>query len=225
VALPPSLTAQPVSQTALPGTNVAFGMTVSGVGPFTYQWQFNGSNLPNGIITTVAGNGTAACAGDGGAATSASLNNPQCVAFDNFGNLFIADTANSRIRKVSPNGIISTVAGTNSGGYSGDGGMATNAQLSSPCGIVLDAAGNLYIADSANNRIRKVAPMASLLPRREPTAQGFRGMAGRPPTPNYMIPLLWPWTLPATFILLTTTTGASARWMPMGLFPPSLVTA
>ena len=178
VALPPSLTAQPVSQTALPGTNVAFGMTVSGVGPFTYQWQFNGSNLPNGIITTVAGNGTAACAGDGGAATSASLNNPQCVAFDNFGNLFIADTANSRIRKVSPNGIISTVAGTNSGGYSGDGGMATNAQLSSPCGIVLDAAGNLYIADSANNRIRKVGTDGIITTEAGTNSAGFSGDGG-----------------------------------------------
>ena len=131
-------------------------MTVDGIGPFTYQWQFNGTNLPNNIITTVAGNGSLGFSGDGGAATNAKLYVPSGVALDAFGNLYIADTDNNRIRKVDTNGIITTVAGKTGGGYSGDGGAATNASLSYPFGVALDAAGNLYIADQNNNRIRKV---------------------------------------------------------------------
>lgn len=129
----------------------------------------NGNNrireVSNGIITTVAGSGspcyTAAStcgsfSGDGGPATSATLSNPQGVAVDSVGNIYIADTYNNRIRKVS-NGIITTVAGNGSPGFSGDGGPATGASLYEPVGVAVDASGNLYIADSANNRIRKVS--------------------------------------------------------------------
>ena len=108
----------------------------------------------NGIITTVAGNGSQKYAGDGGAATNASLNYPYGVVFDSVGNWYIADWGNNCIRKVDTNGIITTVAG---GGSGGDGGAATNANLIEPTCVALDAAGNLYIADAANNRIRKVA--------------------------------------------------------------------
>lgn len=93
----------------------------------------------NGTITTVAGNGSAGFSGDGGAATNASLYVPYDVAVDDFGNLFIADEYNSRIRKVDANGIITTVAGKSSFGYSGDGGAATNASLYNPYGVALDA--------------------------------------------------------------------------------------
>ena len=110
----------------------------------------------NGIITTVAGNGTWDYSGDGGAATNASLALPGGVTVDVFGNLFIADTQNSAIRKVDTNGIITTVAGIGSYGYSGDGGAATNANLASPNDVVVDTAGNLFIADNGNSVIRKV---------------------------------------------------------------------
>jgi sugar lactone lactonase YvrE len=109
----------------------------------------------NGIITTVAGGGTSGL-GDGGSATSAQLYYPYGVALDAAGNLYIADTYNNRIRKVDTNGIITTVAGKEGCCFSGDGGPATSAQLRSPYGVALDAAGNLYIADFDNYRIRKV---------------------------------------------------------------------
>jgi hypothetical protein len=110
----------------------------------------------NGIITTVAGNGSLGYSGDGGAATNASLYTPTGVSLDAVGDIFIADRYNQRIRKVDTNGVITTVAGNGSNGDSGDGGAATNASLSGPNGVALDAVGNLYIADYNNNSIRKV---------------------------------------------------------------------
>ena len=114
-------------------------------------------NISTGVITTVAGNGTAGSSGDGGAATSAELNNPKDVFIDGSNNLFIADGGNNKIRKVTNStGYISTVAGNGTAGSSGDGAAATSAELSDPEGVTLDSAGNIYIGDSANNRIRKV---------------------------------------------------------------------
>ena len=120
----------------------------------------------NGIITTVAGNGSTGFAGDGGLATAASLA-PAAVTVDNLGNLYISDNANQRIRKVSTSGQISTVAGNGLAGFNGDGGSALSASLAYPNGLTLDQAGNLYFADTANQRIRKVgsytiAPSVSL---------------------------------------------------------------
>src|SRR5450759_3678122 len=111
-----------------------------------------------GIISTVAGNGKAGFSGDGGPATGAQLHFPQGVAVDVAGNLYIADTNNSSIRKVTPGGTITTVAGNGTAGFSGDGGPATSAQLYNPFGVAVDAAGNLYTADRGNLRIRKVTP-------------------------------------------------------------------
>jgi sugar lactone lactonase YvrE len=116
-----------------------------------------------GIITTVAGSGWCGYSGDGGPAASAMLWQPLGVAVDATGSLYIADAYNSRVRKVSPAGIITTVAGT--GGcwispiycYSGDGGPATSAELSYPLGVAVDVTGNLYIADAMNGRVRKVS--------------------------------------------------------------------
>ena len=112
-----------------------------------------------GIITTVAGNGTAGFAGDGGPATSASLFNPRGVTVDASGNLFIADynNNNSRIRRVdAATGIITTVAGNGTASFAGDNGPATSASLRAPSAVALDGGGHLFIADSANHRIRRV---------------------------------------------------------------------
>ncbi len=162
--------------------------TVAGTGVQGYVWSFEGSpaaaanltwpedvavdasgNLyiadtaadairkvtPAGIITTVAGTGTAGFSGDGGPATSAQIKTPSGVAVDRSGNLYIADTYNLRIRKVTPDGIITTVAG---GGtvYTGDGIAATTAGLAFPAGVRVDAAGNLYVADES--RVQLITP-------------------------------------------------------------------
>jgi uncharacterized protein (TIGR03437 family) len=112
--------------------------------------------VSNGVITTVAGNGTFGFRGDDGPATAAELYLPVTVAVDAGGNLYIADQANGRVRKVS-SGVITTVAGNGPGGFSGDNGPATSAQMSDPYATAVDSAGNLYIADRNNNRIRKVS--------------------------------------------------------------------
>ncbi len=112
---------------------------------------------PDGVITTIAGTGTAGVAGDGGPATSAQINSAQSAAVDADGNVYIADTNNQRIRKIAHDtGIISTFAGTGVAGFLGDGGAATAARLYYPTGVAVDTSGNLYIADRYNHRIRKI---------------------------------------------------------------------
>lgn len=110
-----------------------------------------------GIITTIAGTGAAGYNGDGIAATSAQLNLPFEVAVDTLGNVYISDNTNHRIRKIAAgSGIISTIAGTGIGGYIGDGMAATSSEIQYPGGLALDLAGNIYIADQYNHRIREV---------------------------------------------------------------------
>jgi hypothetical protein len=114
---------------------------------------------PSGVVTTVAGNGNFGYTGDGGPATSAQLfpnTGLRGIVVDEGGNIYFSDGNNHVIRKVSASGIITTVAGNGAPGYSGDGGKATAAMLQYPTDIALDAAGNLYIADTLNNRIRIV---------------------------------------------------------------------
>ena len=156
VLLPPSITVQPVSQSTVTGYTVTLGVTVSGDGPFTYQWEFRGTNLPP-IISTVAGTGTNGYSGDGGPAVNADLSYPGPLTTDSAGNLYVADTGNDCIRKVNTEGIITTIAGNGINGYSGDGGPATNASFNSPSGLTLDAAGNLYISDYYNDCIREMS--------------------------------------------------------------------
>jgi len=112
--------------------------------------------VSSGVITTVAGNSFVGYSGDTGPATSAMLFSPQGVAVDAAGTVYIADSGNNRIRRVS-NGVITTVAGNGTSGYNGDNIPATSATLSGPYGVAVDAAGNLYIADFGNCRIRKVS--------------------------------------------------------------------
>jgi sugar lactone lactonase YvrE len=141
-------------------TQSAAGVAVDGAG--NMYFPENGWNVvlrmdaATGILTRFAGNGTAGYSGDNGPATSAELNTVGGVGADAAGNVYIADTQNNRIRKVS-NGIITTVAGSAFQGYSGDGGPATSARLNQPFGVAVDASGNLYIADSENYVIRKVS--------------------------------------------------------------------
>jgi sugar lactone lactonase YvrE len=111
---------------------------------------------PLGRITTVAGSAAGGFAGDGRRATAAQLNQPRDVAVDGLGQLYIADTSNNRIRRVNLSGIISTVAGNGEAGFSGDGRVATEASLNFPRGVAMDQAGQVYIADMMNNRIRMV---------------------------------------------------------------------
>ena len=111
---------------------------------------------PDGVITTVAGTGVAGFAGDGGAATSAQLASPIEVVPDAFGNLYIADSANNRVRRVNGAGVISTIVGSGTAGFAGDGGPAVDARVSSPAGVVLNAGGDLFVADRGNNRVRMV---------------------------------------------------------------------
>jgi tetratricopeptide (TPR) repeat protein len=132
----------------------------------------------SGTITTYAGNGTGAYSGDGGPATSASLNLPSGVAVDEAGNLFIADKSNHRIRKVDPTGIITTVAGNGTRGFSGDGGPATEASFTIPSGVAVDRDGNLLIVDAGNRRIRKVDPSGIITTAAGNGTRGFSGDGG-----------------------------------------------
>jgi hypothetical protein len=109
-----------------------------------------------GQIVLIAGNGIPGYIGDGAAATSAELDSPQSVAVDSSGDVFIADTYNNVIREVTPDGNINTVAGNGKAGFKGDNGPATSAELNDPSGVAVDALGDLYIADSSNNVIRRV---------------------------------------------------------------------
>jgi sugar lactone lactonase YvrE len=143
----------------------------------TFNYRIRKVDAASGIITTVAGNGNATFAGDGGAATSASLYGPTGVALDASGNLYIADRSNQRIRKVdAASGIITTVAGNGFSGFAGDDGAATSASLNEPFGVALDASGNLYIADNYNHRIRMADAASGIIT--TVVGNGFSGFAG-----------------------------------------------
>jgi len=130
-----------------------------------------------GIITTVAGNGVSGYSGDGGAATGAQLNGPQSVAVDTAGNLYIADTANNRVRQVTPGGMIGTIGGNGLAGYAADGVPAVNTQVGNPTGVAVDAAGNLYVADGSA-RVRKIYPSGIIATIAGTGARGYTGDGG-----------------------------------------------
>ncbi len=135
-----------------------------------------------GIITTVAGGGSTL--GDGGPATAAQIIGPSGLIVDASGNLYICDSLHHRIRKVTPSGTISTIAGTGTKGYGGDGGQATSAMLNLPLGIEVDAAGNIYIGDTLNHRVRKVTPAGVIT---TVAGTGSAGFNGDRPGPSAML--------------------------------------
>ena len=135
--------------------------------------------ISTGIISTYAGNGTSGYTGDGGQATAAELGNSRGVAVDANGNVYIADASNSVIRKVTTAGIISTVAGNGTGGFSGDGSQATAAKLAGPSRVAVDAVGNIYISDYGNNRIRKVTTAGIINTVAGNGTSGFSGDGGQ----------------------------------------------
>jgi sugar lactone lactonase YvrE len=149
-------------------------LAVAGQGVSVSQASSAGS--PD-ILETIAGTGKLGSTGDGGQATSATMNSPQAVAYDSAGNLYFADTGNNRIRQVTPAGIISTFAGNGNSAYSGDGGLAINAGLSAR-DVAFDSLGNLYVADNANGRIRRIAPNGTITTFAGNGNQGFSGDGG-----------------------------------------------
>jgi len=129
----------------------------------THNHRIRKLNLTTGILTTIAGT-TAGFSGDKASATSAQLNLPIALALDASNNLYLADTGNHRIRKITATtGIITTIAGTGTQGFSGDSGPATSAAIDSPTGLALDASNNLYIADTHNHRIRKIIATTGII--------------------------------------------------------------
>ena len=146
------------------------------------------SLLP-GMINTIAGTGTAGDSGDNGMATLAQLNAPAAVAIGSNGDTFVADTANNVVRKISAAGTVTLVAGSGVQGASGDGAAATSAQLNGPAGVAVDVAGNLYIADTGNNKIRIVDPVSGTISTLAGTGTaGYFGDAGGPAAATFNHP-------------------------------------
>jgi sugar lactone lactonase YvrE len=142
-----------------------------------YYGQIRKVTVSTGVLSTVAGTGTGGYSGDGGQATSAMLQYPQGIALDTSGNIYIVDSDNHRIRKVTVStGNINTMAGDGNGGYSGDGGQATSAMMYNPKGVALDTSGNIYIADYSNERIRKVTVSTGVIT--TVAGNGFQGYSG-----------------------------------------------
>jgi serine/threonine-protein kinase len=127
---------------------------------FVSDWTTNQVRkvAPDGTVSPVAGTGTDGFSGDGGPATAAQLSSPGATITDRAGNVYISDCKNDRVRKITPNGIITTIAGNGTAGFSGDHGPATAAELNEPNGLALTENGSLYISDYNNQRIRKVTP-------------------------------------------------------------------
>jgi uncharacterized protein YjiK len=166
--------------------NYSYTLGASDVDNDPLTWTVkSGSTLPSwlstasvALISTVAGNGTNGFEGDGAAATSAKLDTPFDVARDSSGNIYIVDSNNNRIRKIDTNGNITTVAGDGTGGFGGDNGAATSAQINTPRGIAIDSSGNIYIADTSNHRIRKVATNGTITTIAGTGTEGYSGDGG-----------------------------------------------
>src|SRR3990172_6581067 len=160
------------------------GVAVDGVGNVfiadTSNHRVRRVDAGTGLISTIAGTGVGGFSGDGAAATSAQLYYPYGVAVDGDGNVFIAEYSNRRVRRVDVGtGFIDTFAGTGTAGFSGDGAAATSAQLSGPSGVAVDGAGNVFIADTNNHRVRRVDAVTGFIDTFAGTGTpGFSGDGG-----------------------------------------------
>jgi sugar lactone lactonase YvrE len=156
----------------------------------THNHRIRRLALATGILTTVAGTGSPGFSGDAAPATSAQLSLPTALALDTANNLYIADTGNHRIRRIDAvTGIITTMAGTGTQGFSGDNALATNATIDSPTGLALDAANNLYLADTHNHRIRRIDAVTGIITTIAGTgAQGFTGDTAVATSANLALP-------------------------------------
>jgi uncharacterized protein (TIGR03437 family) len=152
----------------LPGAaqlNLPHGLAVDALGNWYVADTANNrirKVQPGGNLFTIAGNGNASYFGDGGPATMGSVNQPQGVAADGAGNVYIADTLDHAVRKVTPDGVIHTLAGTGNPGYGGDGGPASKARLSLPSAVAVDSNGNVYVADTGNNQVRRIDSLGTI---------------------------------------------------------------
>lgn len=142
-----------------------------------------------GTISTFAGAGTAGFGGDGGQAANATFNRPVFVSVDNRGNVYVVDENNNRVRKITPDGVIATVAGNGTRAYSGDGAAAINATLNAPTGVCTDQAGNLYINDTGNARIRRVDTNGTISTYAGTGTTGFSGDNGPATAANLHLPI------------------------------------
>ena len=178
--------------------------------------KISGSN-----IATVAGNGVLSYSGDNGSATAAQMNTPQATAVDTSGNLYVADTANNVVRKVTTDGVIHPFAGNGTAGFGGDNGAAVSAQLNGPRGLAVDAGGNVYISDTRNARVRKVTPAGTISTSPATAPPATAAMAAPLPAPSFTLPLAWPWTAPAICTSPISITTASAWSLPAAPSTPS----
>jgi sugar lactone lactonase YvrE len=155
----------------------------------THNHRIRKLNLTTGNITTIAGTGTPGFSGDNAPANAAQLNLPTALALDTTGNLYLADTGNHRIRKISTAGIITTIAGTGTQGFSGDNALATTAAIDSPTGLALDSTNNLYLADTHNHRIRKITGATGIITTIAGTgSSGFAGDTATATSANLSLP-------------------------------------
>ena len=170
-------------------------------------------NLTTGLMTTIAGIGISGDNGDSGQATAAALDWPTAVAVNAAGGLFIADEYGQRVRDVNlATGVITTIAGDGTAGYTGNNGPATSAELDDPTGIAVDAAGNLYIADAANNCIREVNLASGTITTIAGNGTaGYSGDNGPATSASSTIQRVSPWTMPGTSSSPTRATTASAK--------------
>ncbi len=150
----------------------AAGTVYSCSGSYVYM------RIRSGTLSVLAGSGNFSFWGDGGQATLARFNRPAATARDSAGSIYVADTGNHRVRRIAPDGVVFTVAGTGVAGPAGDGGPALSAQLSSPQGLSIDPAGNLWIADTGNHRIRRVDATGRIQTMAGTGLPGFSGDAG-----------------------------------------------